>query len=279
MIAFVYRPVASESSAVRPLPRRESAARGLACSRRRLVPSPVCPCSHLQGRQSWRGAEVSGVFGCSAVLHVAAGARDERWEVESVGRSGSLLVGLETVRCTLDEPRGPDGVSARLVRQSHAQLGQALPQLAFLFRARLPPDLEGFVRSEGASIVEQTSGVSQGPCWRTRFFGDGLDAPLAVRQGSSERVARSRLLCSPLLVSIAITDHVRPPSQPSAAPRREHSNHMWPSRVAAHTGERQRLRHRRPFKLSSCPRKARTLLPPYGLRSPPGTTRSRGISD
>jgi hypothetical protein len=146
----------------------------------------------------------------SAALYVASSARDERREVETVGRSDSPPIGLETARGTLEEPQSPHTVATGLVCQSHAQLGQPLPQLALLVRGRLPPDLKGFVRSEWASRLEETTGVCQGLGWRTRFFGDLLDARLAIRQRASERVTRSSLLCSPLLVSITITNHVNP---------------------------------------------------------------------
>ncbi len=158
------------------------------------------------------------------------GACDERCEVETVGRTSTLFVGLEAARRTLDEPGGTDGVASRLMGQAHAQLRQALPQFALLIRARLPPDLEGLVRSEGAPLVQESSGVCQGRFRRKRFFGDGLDARCAIRQGSTERVTWSSLLCSPLFVSVAIADHVRPVSQPSGVRRRGQSDGVWPTK-------------------------------------------------
>jgi hypothetical protein len=153
---------------------------------------------------------LSAMFEFSVAQDPNPGACDERCEVETVGRTSSLLVGLEAARCALDEPGGTDGVATRLMGQAHAQLRQALPQLAFLVRARLPPDLEGLVRREGTPLVQQSSGVCQGRFRRKRFFGDGLNARCAIRQGSTERVAWSGLLCSPLFVPIAIAGHVRP---------------------------------------------------------------------
>lgn len=71
-------------------------------------------------------------------------------------------------------------------------------------------------------------------------LGDGLDARSGIRQGSSERVAWSSLLCSPLFVSIAIANHVRPVSRPSEARRREHSDHVWPTRPPQDGGAQER---------------------------------------
>jgi hypothetical protein len=115
-----------------------------------------------------------------------------------------------------------------------------LPQFAFLVRARLPPDLEGLVRREGTPLVQESSGVCQGRFRRKRFFGDGLHASCAIRQGSTERVAWSSLLGSPLFVSIAIADHVRPVSQPSEARRRVQSDGVWPTKPPQDRGARGR---------------------------------------
>jgi hypothetical protein len=146
--------------------------------------------------------------GSSGVLDPDPCAGDECCEVETVGRAGCLLVRLQTVRCALDEPGGTDGVAARPVGQANAQLGQALPQLALLVGARLPPDLESLMCREGTTLVQQRAGVGQGRFRAKELFRDGLDAGCPIRQGTSERVAWSSLLCSSLLVSIAIASHV-----------------------------------------------------------------------
>ena len=174
----------------------------------------------------------------SGVLDPDPGACDERCKVETVVRTGSLFVGLQAARCAFDEPRGPNGVAARLMGQAHAQLCQALPQLAFLIRARLPPDLEGLVRRERTTLVQQTAGVRQGLRGRKRFLGDWLDAVRAIWQGASESVAWSSLLRTPMFVSIAIADHVRPASRPCEARRRGCSDHTWLTTLSPGGGAR-----------------------------------------
>jgi hypothetical protein len=103
-------------------------------------------------------------------LYPVSGTRDERSEVETVGRTGSELVGLQPSRRSLDQSPGSDGVAALVVGQAHTQLSQPLPELAFLLRARLPPDLESLVGGEGAAVVEQTARKRQGLVGRKRFL-------------------------------------------------------------------------------------------------------------
>lgn len=175
----------------------------------------------------------------SGVLDQEPGACDERCKVETVPRTGSLFVGLQTARCAFDEPRCPNVVAPRLMRQAHAQLCQALPQLAFLTRARLPPDLQGLVRRERTSFVQQTAGVRQSLRGRKRFLGDWLDALRAIWQGASESVAWSSLLRAPMFVSIAIADHVKPASRPYEARRRGCSDHTWLPTLSSGSGARR----------------------------------------
>jgi len=161
--------------------------------------------------------------------------------------------------------------------QAHAQLCQALPQLAFLIRARLPPDLEGLVRRERTSLVQQTAGVRQGLRGRKRFLGDGLNARRAIRQGSSESVAWSSLLRTPLFVSIAIADHVRPGSRPCEARRCGCSDHTWLKALSPGGGARgQPVTPSASFSsvvgTSSCPTRAPRASCPHHT-DPPGLAR------
>src|SRR5680860_1398043 len=161
--------------------------------------------------------------------------------------------------------------------QAHAQLCQALPQLAFLIRARLPPDLEGLVRRERTSLVQQTAGVRQGLRGRKRFLGDGLDALRAIWQGASETVAWSSLLRTPMFVSIAIADHVRPASRPCEARRRGCSDHTWLTMLSPGGGARgQPVTPSASFSsvigTSSGPTRA-PRAPVFTIRTPPGLAR------
>ena len=86
------------------------------------------------------------------------------------------------------------------------------------------------MRRERAPLFQQPPCVRQGHFRRKRLLGDGLDAGCAIRQGSSERVAWSSLLRTPVFVSIAIANHVRAVSRPSKARRCAHSDLPWPTR-------------------------------------------------
>lgn len=216
----------------------------------------------------------------SGVLDPDPGACDERCKVETVVRTGSLFVGLQAARCAFDEPRRPNVVAARLMRQAHAQLCQALPQLAFLIRARLPPDLQGLVCRERTSFVQQTAGVRQSLRGRKRFLGDWLDALRAIWQGASESVAWSSLLRTPMFVSIAIADHVRPASRPCDARRRGCSDHTWLTTLSPGGGaRRQPVTPSASFSsvigTSSGPTSALTRPghPVFTIRTPPGLPR------
>jgi hypothetical protein len=160
---------------------------------------------------SWR------VAGCSGGVDLAPHARDEACQVEGVGRTVGLLVCLQAARCAFDEPGGTDGVAACVMGQAHAQLRQALPQGAFVVRARLPPNLKSFMSRERTPLLQQAAGVGQGLFRSERFLRDGLDPRCAVLQGSSKRIAWPRLLRTSLFVAIAIGNHVRNLPRPDQA--------------------------------------------------------------
>jgi hypothetical protein len=125
----------------------------------------------------------------------------------------------------LDEAYGTNGVASRGMRQPDAQLGEALPQLAFLVGAVLPSRFEHFMRCEGSTRPDKLPGESQGFVRRQGDVGDRFDAHRTVRKGTPQRVARSSLLSPPIRVPVSLLSGTHLPTRhllvraPSARPR------------------------------------------------------------
>ncbi|MCW2769530.1 MAG: hypothetical protein JWR27_963 [Aeromicrobium sp.] len=135
----------------------------------------------------------------------------------------------------LDEAGGADGIASCGMREADAQLGEALPQFAFVVGAVLPSRFQHLMRCEGSALPDKFLGQSQGFVRRQGDVGHRLDARRTVRKGTPQGVARSSLLSPPLLIPVSLLsgNHLLtcPPARTNAR-----AEHLAPTDVARLTG-------------------------------------------
>lgn len=96
------------------------------------------------------------VLGCFVCLITRT--RDDRGQVEPVGRTVASLVLFDSGRTSLEESGSSDVVAAGGVGQADTDLRETLPEGALFVWASLPAGLKNFMRRERPAFLQQVLG-------------------------------------------------------------------------------------------------------------------------
>lgn len=122
------------------------------------------------------------VASSGAGAHSIACATHNGGQVEPIRWPFAGTVLLESGRTALEEPERANAVPPGGVGEPDADLGEALPKVAFLGRPSFPSGLKYLMRREGAALFHQAPGRDQRLRWRQRLLGDRLHSSASVRQ-------------------------------------------------------------------------------------------------
>ena len=144
--------------------------------------------SAVPGQKAW--GQVGGRDAGQAVMLDASGqvfrGRQDGRDVQAVGMRpvGLIAVAADMLGAAAEQGDGAAGVAPAGVRQADRDLGQALPQVAFVRRAGLPGRLEDLVRVERAAVAEQPVGEDGGvAAGNDEIVGDPVLAGIVVLAG------------------------------------------------------------------------------------------------
>ena len=110
------------------------------------------------------------VASSAAGAHPITRATHNGGQIEPVGWPFAGTVLLETGRTALEEPDRAKAVPPGGVGEPYANLGETLPQVAFLSRPSFPPALKCLMCREGPARFHQAPGRNQRLRRRQRLF-------------------------------------------------------------------------------------------------------------
>ncbi len=137
-------------------------------------------------------------------------------QVDPIGRTAGVPVGLQQAGRTVEQPCCPRGVPASCVRQCDAQLSEPLPQLALRRRCGLPLRFEDLVRGERATLSNQATSNRERLGWGQRLLGNRHDAGRTVRERTPELIPRPRLTGTASGVPVSRLSHGTHPASASS---------------------------------------------------------------